>query len=221
MNRKKLKKRARDTIVFLSLVFLNVNLLAQEQAVTIKGRVLDGNGIAVSGVAVMIEGATVGTVTNDEGDYVLQNVPVGSVLIYTLIGYVTVTEKITGEKTTINMILLETTESLEEVTVVAFGRQTKASVVSSVESVNVKELRVPSSNFTTSFSGRIAGMIAYQTSGEPGYDNASFFIRGITTFGTGKVDPLILIDNMEMTTSDLAKLHPDDLESFSVLKDAS
>jgi TonB-linked SusC/RagA family outer membrane protein len=221
MNKEKLKKRARDMIVFIALMFLSVNMSAQEQTITIKGRILDSDGNAIAGVAVMIEGTTIGATTDDEGDYVLKGAPIGSTLQFALIGYVTATEKVTGERTTINAVLLEASESLEEVTVVAFGKQTKASVVSAVESVDVRELRVPSSNFTTSFSGRIAGMIAYQTSGEPGYDNASFFIRGITTFGTGKVDPLILIDNMEVSTSDLAKLHPDDLESFSVLKDAS
>jgi TonB-linked SusC/RagA family outer membrane protein len=220
MNKEKLKKRARETIVLIALVFLNVGLFAQEQ-ISIKGKVLDGEGYGLSGVAVTIEGTPGGSVTNDDGDYIMSKVPVGSVLTFTLLGYVTKTEKVTGDKESINAILIESTESLDEVMVVAFGKQTKASVVSSVSSVNVKELRIPSSNFTTAFSGRIAGMIAYQTSGEPGYDNASFFIRGITTFGTGKVDPLILIDNMEMSVSDLAKLHPDDLESFSVLKDAS
>lgn len=64
-------------------------------------------------------------------------------------------------------------------------------------------------------------MVAYQRSGEPGEDNAEFFIRGVTTFGTGKADPLILIDNVELTSSDLSRLNPDDIASFSVLKDAT
>src|SRR3546814_7251917 len=64
-------------------------------------------------------------------------------------------------------------------------------------------------------------MISYQTSGEPGQDNAEFFIRGITSFGTGKVDPLILIDNVEVSTHDLSRMHPDDIQSFSILKDAT
>src|SRR5690606_5177059 len=75
-------------------------------------------------------------------------------------------------------------------------------------------------NLTTALAGRLAGVIAYQRSGEPGRDNAEFFIRGATTFGY-KQDPLILIDNMEYTTTDLARLTPDDIESFSILKDAS
>lgn len=79
---------------------------------------------------------------------------------------------------------------------------------------------MPSSNLTTAFAGRLAGVISYQRSGEPGEDNASFFIRGITTFGAGKKDPLILIDGVELTTNDLAHLNTDDIESFSILKDA-
>src|SRR5690606_9817193 len=78
----------------------------------------------------------------------------------------------------------------------------------------------PSSNLTTALAGRVAGMIAYQRSGEPGQDNADFFIRGVTTFGY-KVDPLILIDNMEVTTTQLARLQPDDIASFSIMKDAT
>jgi TonB-linked SusC/RagA family outer membrane protein len=70
-------------------------------------------------------------------------------------------------------------------------------------------------------AGRMPGLIAYQRSGEPGADNASFFIRGITSFGTGKQDPLILIDNMESTPTDLARMQPDDIASFSILKDAA
>jgi TonB-linked SusC/RagA family outer membrane protein len=87
--------------------------------------------------------------------------------------------------------------------------------------VNTKDLKVPSSNLTTAFAGRIAGLISYQRSGEPGRDNADFFIRGVTTFGTGKANPLILIDGVEMTTEDLSRLTTDDIASFSIMKDAN
>ncbi|MGE8381474.1 MAG: TonB-dependent receptor plug domain-containing protein, partial [Sphingobacterium sp.] len=77
------------------------------------------------------------------------------------------------------------------------------------------------SNLTTMLAGRLSGVVAFQRSGEPGADNAQFFIRGITTFGSGKVDPLILIDGMESTSNALARLQPDDISGFSVLKDAA
>src|SRR5690606_1874099 len=82
------------------------------------------------------------------------------------------------------------------------------------------DLKVPASNLTTALAGRVAGMIAYQRSGEPGADNAEFFIRGVTTFGYKK-DPLILIDNVEVQRTDLARLQVDDIASFSIMKDAT
>src|SRR5690606_25404575 len=99
---------------------------------------------------------------------------------------------------------------------VAFGRQKRTDLIGSVTSINPSELKVPSSNLTTALAGRLAGIIAYQRSGEPGADNAEFFIRGVTTFGYKK-DPLILIDNIELTSTDLARLSPDDIASFSIM----
>jgi TonB-linked SusC/RagA family outer membrane protein len=205
-------------MLFLPMLLLTVGLNAQN--LTIKGKALDPDGNALPGVAVVVKGTTIGATTNDDGDYVLSNVPKGSTIEFLLVGYVTQETKVV-DKTVINAILMEATTDLDEVTIVAFGTQTKESVISAIQTVNVKDLVIPSSNLTTAFSGRIAGMISYQTSGEPGYDDASFFIRGITTFGAGKVDPLILIDNVEVSSSDLARLHPDDISSFSILKDAT
>ncbi len=120
------------------------------------------------------------------------------------------------------IIVLEAQEgSLNEVAVVGFSRQKKSSMVASVTTIKPGELRMPSSNLTNSLAGRLAGVVAYQRSGEPGLDNASFFIRGITSFGaSAKKDPLILIDGIELNTSDLARLNPDDIASFSIMKDA-
>jgi TonB-linked SusC/RagA family outer membrane protein len=116
--------------------------------------------------------------------------------------------------------MTEESTELEEVTVVAFGTQKKESVIASITTVDPSELKVPSSNLTTALAGRIAGLIAYQRSGEPGRDNAEFFIRGVTTFGYKK-DPLILIDNNESTSEDLARMQPDDIAKFSIMKDAT
>ena len=95
-------------------------------------------------------------------------------------------------------------------------------MVASITTVKPAELRVPSSNLTTALAGRVAGLISFQPSGEPGQDNANFFIRGITTFGAdAKKDPLILIDGIELTTDDLARLNTDDIAAFSIMKDAT
>ncbi|KAF5036443.1 TonB-dependent receptor SusC [anaerobic digester metagenome] len=127
---------------------------------------------------------------------------------------------VVGDKTFLEIELSLKSDELEEVTVVAFGKQKKESVIGAISTVNPKDLKVPSSNLTTALAGNMAGVIAYQRSGEPGQDNADFFVRGITTFGTN-THPLILIDGVELTSTDLARLRPDDIESFSILKDAT
>jgi TonB-linked SusC/RagA family outer membrane protein len=216
---KNMKGRVIGLCTMLLMFFLtSAGLNAQN--LTIKGKVIDTDGNALPGTAVVIQGTTVGSVTNEEGNYSIPNVPKGSILEYRLVGYVTQEVRI-ADKTDINVILMEESVSLDDVTVVAFSRQKKESVMASIVTVKPSELRVPSSNLTTAFAGRIAGLISYQLSGEPGQDNAQFFIRGVTSFGIGKKDPLILIDQVEMTTDDLARLTTDDIASFSVMKDAN
>lgn len=186
---------------------------------TIKGVVKDEFGEPAAGATVTIEGSTRGAITNIDGTYSLEASD-NEKLVFSYIGFETQTITI-GNKTTIDVVLKEKSNELEEVTMVAFAKQKKESVIASVATVSPADLKVPSSNLTTAFAGRIAGLISYQRTGEPGQDNAQFFIRGVTSFGTGKVDPLILIDGVEMTTEDLARLTTDDIASFSIMKDAN
>jgi TonB-dependent SusC/RagA subfamily outer membrane receptor len=215
----KMKRKWTVTCLLLPMLFLGVGLNAQN--INIKGKVLDMDGNTLPGAAITIKGTSVGSTSNDEGDYVLSNVPVGATLVFQLVGYVSQEVRIEAGKTVYNGILIEEAVSLDDVTVVAFSKQKKESVMASITTVRPSELKVPSSNLTTAFAGRIAGLISYQLSGEPGADNAAFFIRGVTSFGIGKKDPLILIDQVEMTADDLARLTTDDIQSFSVMKDAN
>jgi TonB-linked SusC/RagA family outer membrane protein len=216
----KFKKRRATVYLLLHMLFLSVGLNAQD--LTVKGKVIDFDGNPLPGTAVMIKGTATGVTSNDDGDYILSNVPAGGTLEFQLIGYVTQEIAVNG-RTAVNAIMTEASTELEEVVYVAFDKQSKESVTSAITSINPQELRVPSSNLTTAFAGRIAGMIAYQRTGEPGQDNAEFYIRGITTFGVAgaKKDPLILIDGVEMTADDLARLTTDDIASFSIMKDAN
>jgi TonB-linked SusC/RagA family outer membrane protein len=204
-------------------LLLTFSYAAAQQGVTVKGKALDSDGTPLAGVAIILKGTNIGAASNDQGDYSLSNIPVGSILEYVLVGYATVEKKVDlSNAATLNVILVESSESLDEITVVAFGTQRKESVIGSITTVKPGELKIPSSNLTTAFSGRVAGLISYQQSGEPGQDNASFFIRGITSFGAdSKKDPLILIDGVELTTDDLARLNTDDIASFSIMKDAT
>jgi TonB-linked SusC/RagA family outer membrane protein len=200
-------------------IFLFASCVVFAQTKTITGLVkdaVDGSGLPDATVA--IKGTTQGTTTDIDGAFSIK-AAIGDTLSISYIGKKPVFH-VTDQRNVIEIILYDDAEMLEEVTVVAFGTQKKQSVVASIETVRVSDLKIPSANLTTAMAGRIPGLISYQTSGEPGRDNAQFFVRGVTTFGY-KTDPLILIDGFEVTTDDLARLQVDDIESFSVLKDAS
>jgi TonB-linked SusC/RagA family outer membrane protein len=196
-----------------------VNGTQQTRGNTITGTVLDENGEPIPGATITVKGTTRGVITDRDGTFTIQATPENQLEI-SYLGYQKLTVTV-GEQTRINVALTPNVNELDEVTVVAFSQQKKESVIASVATVKPAELKVPSSNLTTAFAGRIAGLISYQRTGEPGQDNAEFFIRGVTTFGTGKANPLILIDGVEMTTDDLARLTTDDIESFSIMKDAN
>jgi hypothetical protein len=163
----------------------------QQDRKAVRGKVVDRNGEAIPGALVQIVGSTRGVMTDENGAFSMENVAEGTKLSVGLVSMET-KEIVFQGKGDLIVILEEKANELDEVTVVAFGKQKKASVIASVTTVNTKDLKVPSSNLTTAFAGRIAGLISYQRTGEPGADNASFFIRGITSFGTGKKDPLIM-----------------------------
>lgn len=186
----------------------------------VAGKVTDAiDDSAIPGVNVIVKGTSIGITTDASGEYELP-VNEGDSLIFTMVGYTQQRVKV-GTSKLINIRLAKDNKELEETVVVAFGRQAKESVVSSITTVNVKDLRTPSSNLTTALAGRMAGLVAYQSTGAPGEEDAQFFVRSVTSFGSGLTSPLILIDNIEMTSRDLARLNPDDIASFSILKDAS
>lgn len=193
---------------------------SQQRQIPITGIVTDTSGEPIPGATVVIKGTTSGTATSSNGDFSISVPDENAVLVFSYLGYIA--QEITvGNRRVFSVRLLEDTQQIDEVVVVAFASQKKESVIASVATINPTELKVPSSNLTTAFAGRIAGLISYQRTGEPGQDNAQFFIRGVTTFGTGKKDPLILIDGVEMTTDDLSRLTTDDISAFSIMKDAN
>lgn len=194
----------------------------QSQEIILKGTVVDGSNLPIPGATLSIVGTGKGTTTNAEGNYTLKVPHTGVKIIISSLGYAKVEMVYTGKnaKNFRIITLYESSEKIDELEIVAFGKQKKESVVSSISTIKPSELRVPSSNLTTAIAGRFAGVIAYQRSGEPGQDNAQFFVRGVTTFGYKK-DPLILIDGVEFSSADLARLQTDDIASFSIMKDAT
>ncbi len=185
----------------------------------LKGVITDSEGEPIVGAYVIISGTQVGVISDVNGTFSIA-AKRGDRIAITYLGYedVNLTVRNPGEQLIVRMN--QSAEEMEEVTVVAFAKQRKESVLASISTMKPAELKTPSSNLTTALAGRVAGLISYQRSGEPGQDDASFFIRGVTslTYASG---PLILIDGVEMTSSDLARLQPDDIASFSIMKDAT
>ena len=206
--------------ILLVFLFAALPILVFSQTKTVKGFVFEEEtGEPIAGATVSIQGSTRGVMTDLDGSFELSGVKATDVLRFELIGKEA--QSITvGTNTKLVVKLKNAPNELDGVTVVAFGKQKKESVIGSISTVDVATLKVPSSNLTTALAGNVAGVIAYQRSGEPGQDNADFFVRGITTFGAN-TSPLILIDNIELTSTDLARLQPDDIESFSIMKDAT
>lgn len=204
----------------IATLFFMMQTPASAQTKVVKGLVVDVSGNPLPGVTVYPEGKeTKGVQTDLDGKYAIQGLASSDVIVFSYVGYETQKFNI-GDYETLDVILKEDAEMLEETVVVAFAKQKKESVIGAIQTISPKELKVPQSNLTTALAGRVAGLISYQTSGEPGADNANFFVRGVTSFGY-KASPLILIDNIEVTSEDLARLEPENIASFSIMKDAT
>ena len=206
----------RNILFFLLIV--SFSLSAQKNKL-VNGNITDTNNQPIPGVNIQDQSnPNIGTVSDFDGNFSISIKP-NTTLIFSYVGFETQTVTVTIENN-LNIQLKEDLSALEEVTLVAYGKQKKASVIAAVTSVDPIELKTTSSNLTTALAGRVAGVISYQRSGEPGRDNAEFFIRGVSTFGYAR-SPLILIDGIETTSNDLARLQPDDIASFSIMKDAT
>lgn len=187
----------------------------------IQGFVKDEKGEVIIGATIKVKNTEIGTATNMDGLYNLTVPSESSVLVVSYIGYVT-QEVTVGKRQNIIIVLKEDAKSLEEVVITAYGTgQKKASMVGSVQTVRPADLKVPAANLSTSFAGRLSGVIAVQRSGEPGADGANFWIRGVSTLGSASTSPLIIIDGIEASATDLNALDPEVIDGFSILKDAT
>lgn len=210
-------------LLFISLFFLSFYqpLFAQNSTNGLRGVVMDSiTRLPINGVSVVIKGTKQGTSTDKEGSFILDISASQAMLEFSYVGY-RAREMMVQKGEMITVILAPVIDTSGAVVVTAFGRrERREAMVGSVTTVQPGELKIPASNLTNALAGKVAGVISFQRSGQPGLDNSSFFIRGVTTLGYSN-SPLILIDNIELTASDLARLQVDDIASFSILKDAS
>ena len=192
----------------------------QQKQFTVTGIIKDKTGEPIPGANVVVKGTTNGVVSDMDGNFSINISESPSTIQFSFMGFKTVEKAVRAEEKGLIIVLEEDAETLDEVVVVGFGTQKKASVVGSIQTVKPETLKVPSSSLSNSFAGRIAGVVAVQRSGEPGADGANFWIRGVSTFA-GPTSPLIFIDGVEASTGDLNALSSEVIENFSVLKDAT
>lgn len=191
--------------------------IEQQKSIRISGTIIDKERNTLPGVTIMVKGSSEGTVTDIDGHFYIEVPDKNSILVVTYVGFKTQEIKV-GDNINFNITLLENLEELDEVVVVGFGNQKKLSVIGSIQTLEPKKLQVGASrSMSNNLAGQLAGVIAVQPSGEPGYDNSNFWIRGISSF-SGSTSPLVLVDGIERSLNDI---DPAEIESFSVLKDAS
>jgi TonB-dependent starch-binding outer membrane protein SusC len=186
--------------------------------INITGQVTDETGSPLPGVNIIEKGTSNGTTSDATGNYRL-TVDEKATLIFSFIGYLTQEVQVNNQ-TTLNVSMAQDVKALEEVVVVGYGEQKKITVTGSVVAVTGTDLqKSPAVDLSNSFAGRLAGVVAVQTSGEPGYDASRIRIRGVNTIGNSS--PLVVIDGVPDRDGGLNRLSPQEVESISVLKDAS
>ena len=192
----------------------------QSNTFVLTGTVVDEQGEPLIGARVsLVENTSKGTMTDIDGAFRLPGVQLGQTVEVAFVGYKTQRIKLQS-KDALHIALDPDNELLDEVVVTAFGTgQKKASIVGSVQTVRPGELKVPATNLSTSFAGRLAGVISVQRSGAPGADGADFWIRGISS--VNQSSPLIILDGVQVSAGDLNALDPEVIEGFSILKDAT
>jgi TonB-dependent SusC/RagA subfamily outer membrane receptor len=208
----------RYTIIDRQIVLTNnsdqtnlVELIAQQQAKKVSGKVSDNTGTLLPGVSVVVKGTTIGTVSDANGIYSLSGIPVNSTLQFSFVG-MTMREIKIGTKTEIDIVLEAGSIGLEEIVAVGYGTNKKRDISGAISTLKSDELNVtPMASTTNALSGKIPGLQTMQTTGEPGNDASRLSIRG---FGTA----LVIVDGVEQSFNNNAGA---EIESISVLKDAS
>lgn len=207
-----MKVRILTLIVLLTVGIINV--IAQNR--TISGKILDEMNEPVIGANIIENNTNNGTSTNVNGEFRLVLSGQSDIIRVTYIGYKTIRYRVTNTST-ITLKLEPESSELEDLVVIGYGAQKKASVVGAITQIKSEDLQQSSvPNLTNAMAGRVAGVITVMGSGKPGADDSKIYIRGQST--TNSTDPLILVDGIER---DWKQIDPEDIESFSVLKDAS
>lgn len=206
--------------IFLILLSINLMTFAFAQSLTVRGKVSSTDGELLPGVNVKVKNATIGTITDFDGNYQLK-VNKGDVLEFTYVGFKKYELKV-GNQRDWNVELMPDQTSLDEVVVVAYGKAKRITMTGAVSGIQAREIRnVPTSSLQNALTGKLPGFFSQQSSGQPGKDASDFFIRGVSSLNTDGNKPLIIVDDVQYTYEQLSQINVNEIESISILKDAS
>lgn len=206
-----------NSVIVIVPVAKESTLAIKELAdVTVTGKVTNELGENIPGATVALKGTKRSVLTDVDGSFSIKIPDGGGILVISFMGSITQEIKV-SKGSNLKIMLMEETAKLDDVVIVGYGKQKKGQVVGAVSTVKGEELRFPTRNLTNNIAGQVAGLIAIQRSGEPGYDNSEFWIRGISTFAGGST-PLVLVDGIPRAINDI---EPDEIDTFTVLKDAA
>jgi TonB-linked SusC/RagA family outer membrane protein len=212
-----MKKLLKGILVPFLLLLLSTHTWAQNK--TISGKIIDDAKVPVIGASVTVKNSSIGTTTNEKGEFNLVVPASAQTLVVTSIGFNPIEVSITGNA--IMVSLVKSNSSLDEVVVVGYGTQRKVNVTGAISTVKAKDLEnIPNGRIEQALQGRVAGVTIMQNSGQPG-SASTIRVRGITTFGTGNSGPLWVVDGMVVDAGGIGYLNQSDIESIEVLKDAA
>lgn len=206
--------------LLLILVCTSLFMSAFGQSFVLKGIVSSTDGELLPGVNVKVQGATVGTITDVDGNFQL-NVNKGAILEFSYIGFKKQSIKVTSQQK-LNVELAPDQTNLDEVVVVGYGKAKRITLTGAVSGIQAREIRnVPTSSVQNALTGKLPGFFSQQQSGQPGKDASDFFIRGVSSLNADGNKPLIIVDDMQYTYEQLSQININEIESISILKDAS
>jgi len=215
--RKIVNARKKLTSICIFVWLFSTTIVFAQQSFTVSGTVTDENG-TLPGVSIRVKGTTTGVISDPNGRYLLTVPDADAILVFSFVGY-TSYEITVGFLREINVILVEDSQQIEEVVVVGYGVQKKATLTGAIVNLNPEELlKTPTTSLSNALAGRLPGFSSIQYSGLPGYDDPMIFVRGIGTLTTGGSTPLILVDGVERSFS---QIDPNEVADVSILKDAS
>jgi TonB-linked SusC/RagA family outer membrane protein len=220
LSKKTINQRNMRKLLFTVCVYACTLPLFAQGGISVTGRVSDAAGEPVIGASIVVKGSVTATLSDADGRYAIRVPDEKAILVFSFMGFST-QQTTVGSRTVINAVLQADSRQLDDVVVIGYGTQKKVTLTGAVSALSGEEIKsVPTPSVTNMLSGRLPGLVTVNTTGEPGYDDATLLIRGRSTIN-GDSSPLVVVDGVPDRFGGFSRIDPKDIESISILKDVS